>query len=230
MRFHHSPEIWASYPTLVAGVIHTSGITDAPDVESLLPPYAETARRRLAERPLSEFPEIQAWRRAFSVMGLKPTQYRCASESLLRRFHKEGDLPRIHPLVDLCNHVSIAGAVPIAVFDLAGVGGDLEVRPATGEERYATFSGEDETPEPGEIVFADKGGRAHARRWCNRQSATSAIRDTTSDVLIVMEAHHDGARADLEELVDTLTGELGRVWDVRPASALLSAEEPDFTW
>jgi DNA/RNA-binding domain of Phe-tRNA-synthetase-like protein len=39
---------------------------------------------------------------------MKPTQYRCASEALLRRFRKEGALPRIHPLRDLCNAVSLA--------------------------------------------------------------------------------------------------------------------------
>src|SRR5207237_5536508 len=57
------------------------------------------ARERLsAAGTESELPEIQAWRRTFSALGLKPTQYRCASESLLRRFRKEGSLPAIHPL------------------------------------------------------------------------------------------------------------------------------------
>ncbi len=59
------------------------------------------AAERLAGRTESELEEIQAWRRAFARMGLKPTQYRCAAESLLRRFRKEGALPRIHPVVDL---------------------------------------------------------------------------------------------------------------------------------
>jgi DNA/RNA-binding domain of Phe-tRNA-synthetase-like protein len=40
-----------------------------------------------------DFPEIRAWRRAFTRMGFKPTQYRYASEALLRRFRKDGALP-----------------------------------------------------------------------------------------------------------------------------------------
>ena len=40
-----------------------------------------------------------------------------ASESLLRRFRKEHALPQIHPLIDLCNALSLACAIPIAVFD-----------------------------------------------------------------------------------------------------------------
>lgn len=68
-------------------------------------------------QPESEFGQIQAWRRAFSQMGLKPTQYRCAAEALLRRLRKEHSLPRLHPLVDLCNAASAAYAIPVAVFD-----------------------------------------------------------------------------------------------------------------
>ena len=34
-----------------------------------------------------------------------------ASESLLRRFRKEGELPRIHPRIDLCNAASLTFAV-----------------------------------------------------------------------------------------------------------------------
>ena len=69
----------------------------------------------------------------------------CASEALLRRFRKDGSLPWIHPLVDVCNAVSLAYAIPIAVFDLDQVTGNLTVRHATGTETYATFAGDTET-------------------------------------------------------------------------------------
>lgn len=54
-------------------------------------------------------------------MGLEPTRCRCASEALLRRLRKDGSLPRIHPLVDLCNAISVAFAVPVAAFGVAEV-------------------------------------------------------------------------------------------------------------
>lgn len=86
--------------------------------ESLIAAHEAAARQRLADAgPESELPEIQAWRRGFARMGLKPTQYRCASESLLRRLRKEGTMPRIHPMIDLCNAISMAFAVPVAVLD-----------------------------------------------------------------------------------------------------------------
>lgn len=177
--------------------------------------FLDRASARLAERPESEFPEIAAWRRAFSQMGLKPTQYRCASEALLRRFKKDGILPCIHPLVDLCNAVSIAHAIPVAVFDLDRVHGDLVVRHALGTETYATFSGDIETPETGEVIFADAAGHAHARRWTNRQSALSAIRPSTRSVLIVSEAMHDTGAQDVARLHEDLAMALTAHWPAR---------------
>ena len=120
-------------------------------------------------------PQTQAWRRAFARMGLKPTQYRCASEALLRRYKKEGALPAIHPLVDLCNAISMAYAIPVAVLDAGRVIGSIEVRCADGSENYLAFSGEIEHPYAAEVIFADDAGNAHARRWTNRQSALSAV-------------------------------------------------------
>ena len=187
------------------------------------------AKARLGDGPESEFPELQAWRRAFARMGLKPTQYRCAAESLLRRFRKEGSLPHLHALVDLCNAASLAFAVPVAVLDAAEIAWPLEVRYAAGDEDYLTFGGETEHPAPGEVIFADRAGQAHARRWTNRQSGRSAVSAATGTVLIVAEALHDQAPSDVPELIKTLTAEIARTWPTTPQSAVLTPAGPRFT-
>ena len=215
MRFSHSPQLLADFPQLSVATLQLTGVTDKADISETAQPFLDRAAARLAERPESEFPEIAAWRRAFAQMGLKPTQYRCASEALLRRFKKEGALPSIHPLVDLCNAVSIAYATPIAVFDLEHVAGDLIVRRADGSETYATFGGERENPAPDEVIFADDAGNAHARRWTNRQSALSAIRPATRSVLIVSEAMHETGADDTASLRDELSEVLAGYWTVR---------------
>jgi DNA/RNA-binding domain of Phe-tRNA-synthetase-like protein len=156
-------------------------------------------------------------------MGLKPTQYRCAAESLLRRFRRKGALPEIHPLIDLCNAISLAFAIPIAVFDTSRIAEGLEVRYASGTETYLTFAGQTEPPEVREVVFVDNAGRAHARRWTNRQSAYSAIRDDTSSALIVAEAMHASARDDMQRLTAAIADELAAIWSTTPKSVILSA-------
>ncbi|WP_049563382.1 B3/B4 domain-containing protein [Nonomuraea sp. SBT364] len=226
MHFQHESAIWRDFPELVPGTILAEGITPDAVVDGPLLAHHAAAAERLAGGAESELPEIRAWRRAFSRMGLKPTQYRCASESLLRRFKKEGALPRIHPLIDLCNAVSLAFAIPVAVFDLARVEGFLEVRHASGEEEYVTLAGQAEHPEPGEVIFADGGGHAHARRWTNRQSGLSAVRGTTASVLIVAEALHPTAAEDVRKLTEVLCGELSTAWGITPAAAVLGPASP----
>jgi DNA/RNA-binding domain of Phe-tRNA-synthetase-like protein len=230
LYFEHDAAIWRDFPALVPGVLFVEGITPDVAVESHLATFNRRAAARLASGTESELPEIRAWRRAFAAMGLKPTQYRCASESLLRRFRKEGELPRLHPLVDLCNAVSVAFATPIAVFDVAKIAGFVQVRYANGNEQYLTFAGDVERPAAGEVIFADEAGQAHARRWTNRQSALSGVRDTTSAALIVAEALHSSAAADVPELLETIAGELEALWSVRPPATVLTADSPRFSF
>ncbi|NSC20333.1 hypothetical protein FM076_03520 [Streptomyces albus subsp. chlorinus] len=229
MHFAHSPALWRDFPQLVPGVLHTKGLAADVSVEETVRRCYARAGARLADGgPESGLPQIQAWRRAFAAMGLKPTRYRCAAEALLRRFRKEGSLPRVHPVIELCNAVSLAYAIPVGVFDVARINGGLTVRYAEGDERYETFAGAEEHPAPGEVIFADDARRAHARRWTNRQSGRSAVREETGEVLVVAEALHGTAPAEVAELVGTLGEALRTHWGAAPRSAVLTAAAPRF--
>ena len=73
MRFHHSPEIWARFPTLAAITLPVAGARLDLDVDAPAEPFIAAARTRLGGvASESELPEIQAWRRAFGDMT--PTQ------------------------------------------------------------------------------------------------------------------------------------------------------------
>jgi DNA/RNA-binding domain of Phe-tRNA-synthetase-like protein len=228
MYFRHSSKIWRDFPELAAGLLFAEGITKDASVGPQIAKFNAIAESRLATTSEGQLPEIQAWRRVFSSMGLKPTQYRCASESLLRRFRKEKSLPHIHPLIDLCNAISLAFAIPVAMFDVSKIAECIEVGYAVGSEVYLAFSGEIENPEAHEVIFADSAGRAHARRWTNRQSAYSAVRDQTRAVLIVAEAMHDSAPTDIPNLTTAIADELNVIWSVTPKTTILTQSSPRF--
>jgi DNA/RNA-binding domain of Phe-tRNA-synthetase-like protein len=228
MHFCHSDAVWTDYPELVPGVLAVGGVSADVPLGTRTAGFEAVAAARLATASEGELPEIQAWRRTFARMGLKPTQYRCASEALLRRFNKEGSLPQIHPLIDLCNAISLAFAIPVAVFDTDKIADHLEVRYATGAETYESFSGDIEHPATGEVIFADAAGRAHARRWTNRQAATSAVGGDTTSALIVVEAMHTAAEADVERLVATIRDEVEALWSKIPETAVLTRASPRF--
>ncbi|MEE3921868.1 hypothetical protein V2I01_37060 [Micromonospora sp. BRA006-A] len=77
------------------------------------------------------------------------------------------------------------------------------------------------------MIFADQGGHAHARRWCHRQSGMSAVRADTAEVLVVVEAMHDGAAPTVRLMLDDLAAALAELWRVPSRTALLTADAPE---
>ncbi len=200
--FRYSPEILARYPLIVGGVIHARGVRNGVTPDALRADYAAeqaAIKARIGSTALSELPSLAAWRAAFRAFGVDPTQYRSAAESLLRRLTKQGDIPSINTLVDIGNLVSIRYGLPVAVLDMANIVGGITVHFAQGDEAFSDLgSSESIHPEVGEVIFTDETRVVHARRWCWRQSAQSAARETTTDILVTIEAHHERGRRDVE--------------------------------
>jgi DNA/RNA-binding domain of Phe-tRNA-synthetase-like protein len=226
MYFRHVPEIWENFPQLVPELMVVDGIHQDVDVEKYLEPRFEQARERLSGMPESKMPEIAAWRRAYSQMGFKPSKYRSAAEALLRRFKRENDMPRLHPLVDICNAVSLSFALPVAVFDLERVEEYMDVCYAKGTEEYISFSGEIESPAPGEVIFLDGANQVHARRWTFRQSRASTIQPETTRVLILSEGLHETAEKDVTAVIDALSEIISTIWSPPVCRATLTKESP----
>ena len=230
--FGYDAAVLERFPTIRAGVVHVTGLSNRPSPESLLDAYRREQGVRAAQLnslPIAELPSIAAWRRVFTAFGAKPTQHRNAAEALLRRLHKHGDVPSISTLVDIGNLVSIRYAMPVAVFDTAKVSGSITVRFAHGTEPFADLgSSESVHPEPGEVVFVDEEGVVGARRWCWRQSAQSATGPRTAEALYVVEGHHDTAKSDVRQARDLLVELLATHQpDAEASGYVLSPTDPE---
>src|SRR5215204_2141210 len=145
--FAYDDVVTERFPTIRAGVIHASRLSNGPSPPELLEEYQaeqQATSERLKATAIADLPQVAAWRRVFSGFGAKPTQYRNAAEALLRRLAKHGDIPTINTLVDIGNLVSIRYAMPVAVFDQANIaGGSTTVRFATGSELFTDLGSTD---------------------------------------------------------------------------------------
>lgn len=232
--FAYEPEILARFPAIVGGIIHAGGVVNHAAPAELSAAFAAEQRaviERIGGTPLSELPTLAAWRGVFRGFGVNPTQYRSAAEALLRRLTKQGELPSIDTLVDLANLVSIRYALPVAVFDLRAINGGTRVRFAHGGEHWSDL-GASQTghPEPGEVIFVDDAEQVSARRWCWRQSRSSAAREDTSEILVTVEGHHARAADDVDRALRDLQSLLGTY--ATPAtvrSDMLDASRPAFS-
>jgi DNA/RNA-binding domain of Phe-tRNA-synthetase-like protein len=143
---------------------------------------------------------------------------------------KQGDIPSINLLVDMANVVSIRHRLPVGVFDQAEAAGVTTVRFAAGEERFTDLGSDGvSNPEPGEVIFVDDAGLVSARRWCWRQSDQSAARPATTEALITVEGHHEGAQEDVAAALEDL---LSLLAVYQPGSTVafdvLAPGHPDF--
>ena len=215
--FQYHPDILQTFPEITGGVIVVTGLQNGPTPPALAEAYLDQQQASLAEigaTPLSELPNLATWRSAFRKFGVNPTRYRSAIEALLRRLTKQGDIPSINALVDLCNLVSIRHQLPVAAFDSRHLSGPITVQFASGQERFKPlFAQEYEHPEVGEVIFADPAGLVVARRWCWRQSDESAAQPDTTAAILTVEALHAGGRtnvqaamADLQDLLRIYVG------------------------
>jgi DNA/RNA-binding domain of Phe-tRNA-synthetase-like protein len=230
--FQYDAQILARYPQIVGGAILAQDVTNGPTPANLLALYQaeqQLVLQRIGSTPLSQIESLAAWRRAFRGFGVDPTQYRSASEALLRRLTKKGDIPSINLLVDIGNLVSIRYGLPVAVFERRALQGAVTVHFADGSERYSELGESDEDhPEPGEVVFSDETKLVVARRWCWRQSEPSAAGAQTRECLITIEAHHATGRQDIEAALHDLLALLKEYAGGTYTSAILDAQHPAF--
>jgi len=97
----------------------------------------EQAILRLPEpRAVLESPQILATRAAYKALGKDPARYRGSAEALLRRVIAGKGLPRINAVVDIISLVSVESRLPIGLYDLAHVSGDIVFRAGRAGESY----------------------------------------------------------------------------------------------
>jgi DNA/RNA-binding domain of Phe-tRNA-synthetase-like protein len=133
-----------------------AGETPAGLYEELLLRAAEILK--LPEpRAVLESGPILATRAAYKALGKDPARYRGSAEALVRRVIAGKGLPRINAVVDVINLVSLESRMPVGLYDLAHVDGDMVFRAGRAGETYKGIGKYDLNLE-GLPLFADAGG------------------------------------------------------------------------
>lgn len=217
LEFLHSCEVDASVfelrPDYRADLIVASGVKSwghEAEVEKFLSTVEVERLEKLAVEPVTGIPHLQSWREAYSAFGAKPSSYRNSAEALIRRVPK--GLPRINPLTDLYNALSVKFAVPIGGEDLGKYDGPARLVRAVGDERFET-SAEGElvidNPAEGEVVWRDDRG-VTCRRWNWRQSHRTALTESSTEVFFILDLLDPLPPQQADEVLDVL-----RDWLVR---------------
>jgi DNA/RNA-binding domain of Phe-tRNA-synthetase-like protein len=113
---------------------------------------------RLPEpRAVLEGAQVLATRAGYKALGKDPARYRGSVEALLRRVIAGKGLPQINAVVDVINLVSVESRLPVGLYDLAAVSGDVVFRAGRAGETYKGIGKYDLNLE-GLPLFADAVG------------------------------------------------------------------------
>lgn len=135
----HELSGWALYWALLEPLPAATPVSKA--LAEVRSSCAETVRGRFRLDSLATEPAVAGLRGLFRAAGTDPTRYRPSSEALLRRLLKGGDLPAIHPLVDINNCLSALLPAPCCVMDENSIAPPFVFRSGRPGEAYTSFKG-----------------------------------------------------------------------------------------
>jgi tyrosyl-tRNA synthetase len=232
MRFVLGEQLLARVPETCVALVVAEGI-DSTRSASAIARLLDEAAAAVAKPTEDHAAPVAIWHTALAALGIDPAEHPPSIENLLSRAHTE-ETPRVGPVVDLANAISLKHLVPVGAHDLDRLRGDMQVRLARGDE---FFTGLGETAvalvPKGEPVYADD-REVRTRWWVGRQGDRGKITAATRNVLFPIDGFvgstAEAARAAAEELAglaEELLGAKTRVlWVDKAAPAADLGFEP----
>lgn len=121
-----------------AGVVCLAGVKvrTVPAVWAETDQLAADLRTAHAGKAPSEIAALREARDLYKSFGMDPSRHRPSSEALLRRVLQGKEIYRLDSAVDCCNLASLTYLLPIGLYDLARVDGDIGLRTGEPGEEY----------------------------------------------------------------------------------------------
>jgi DNA/RNA-binding domain of Phe-tRNA-synthetase-like protein len=201
-----------------------------PEIAELLRNEEMFCRSIFSELTVSEHPNIQNWRKAYTKFGAG-SHYRSSIETLVKRVSKGDNLPSINNLVDIYNLISLKHLLPVGGEDLRRIQGNIELTTATGEEHFkAIYSETNESPQKGEIIYVDGYRDVLCRRFNWREADKSKITEQTKDAIIYIEGISPVNAIETKEAMQDMVGYMEKFCSGSVELFLINKDFPVFTF
>src|SRR4030067_2383236 len=110
MNFSIQKELFDPLPDLTIGMVVALGLDNtrpSEGVDALFARTIEEMRRTFSTDKAQDHPRIKPWRTAFSKLNISGSKFPTSIESMTRRVLKGDPIPKINPLVELYNSLSL---------------------------------------------------------------------------------------------------------------------------
>lgn len=200
------PELAARCPRVALACVTVSVATrpTSPAMETELRACEENVLVLPEPKAVLESPAILATRAAYKTLGKDPARYRGSAEALLRRVIAGKGLPRVNNVVDVINLASVESRLPIGLYDLQQVQGDIVFRAGRAGETYKGIGKYDLNLESLPIFCDSQGPHGSP----TSDSERTMVTETTQEVLGIIISFGSsalGGGVDLQAWANRLT-------------------------
>lgn len=133
-------------PSLKLGILYYNKIvvSSAPQLlKGRLQLFQEQLFFEMEEKAVTEFDGIKEWRALWKKFGADPNRYRPSMEAMYRRIAKQNYITPMHSAVDINNFFSMQYEIPLGIYDLDKIQGDIIISLGTEDSNYAGLNGRD---------------------------------------------------------------------------------------
>ena len=204
MIFSVQKELFDILPDLTIGVVVVKEVDNSrasKEIDDLLTQTVEEMKKNFIGDKAQEHPRIKPWRTAFTKLGISGSKFPSSIESMARRVLKGDPFPKINPLVDLYNSVSLKFLVPMGGHDLDTIDGNIHLRFAEGWEPFTPLgSGETGVVPKGELVYRDD-REVLTRNWVWRQCDKDKATEKTKNIFLPIDVLGEVGRERADEII-----------------------------
>jgi DNA/RNA-binding domain of Phe-tRNA-synthetase-like protein len=223
MKFEVADEVIALGVPVVA--LQMSGIVNDSSPAGL-DEWVEEAIRTASAGENGHAATLAGFKELHTAVGVRARP----APDALRRLAQKSRFPRINPLVDAYNALSLATGLALGAHDTAAIEGGVELRLSTGAERFLPLMAKEGVPvEPGQYVYVD--GADDVLCWLEvRQGDKTKVTGKTTSCLFVIQGNPHtpsellvDVQAELGQRISRFCGgevEAATLWDADGSRAL----------
>lgn len=228
-----SKEVFTQFPDFRRGIVIARNMDNhgsSEELEALLREALEQA----AANPVDVKADARtaAWMELYRRLGCNPNKFPPAHLALLKRIQKPGaTIPFINKAVAIMNDNSIRGVLPVGGDDVRRAGETLELRPASGTEKFVPLNEPEksEAPDAGEIIYVvAETAEIMCRRWNWRNGFSTRITEDTDTLCMNIDGLGEDNEARTIAVRDRVAQMLQKYCGARTETVLLTPSDPGF--
>jgi DNA/RNA-binding domain of Phe-tRNA-synthetase-like protein len=206
MEIQICDELKQIIPDFKIGVVHYQDIVVADSPQMLkgrLRLFQESLYFDYAEKKVTEIPAINEWRTLFKTVGTDPSRYRPSNEALYRRVQKQQFLHTVNSAVDLNNFLSLQYQIPLGIYDVKQVIGDVKIKIGMEHDSYVAIN-EREVSLHHKIHSADQQGPFGSPFVDSKRTAVSSSTIEALHLIYLQPSQHDEKSLELLQALSNM--------------------------